>query len=214
MKRFAAAVLATALLLLARGPAEAQDKAPSTAYYPLEVGNTWYYKVGQNHFTIKVEKLEKIGKVLCARLEMTVGDKTKKARSFEHLAVHNGALCRFALDGKEAKPPIPFLKVPPKAGDKAWAIESKVGMQVVKGKFRPCKEEASLKLSTGLEYKKVFTVTSEELMVNGIEVKIAYSFAENIGLVKLEIGMEGQKIVYELERFERAEKAEKAKDKE
>ena len=230
MKRLSSAVLASALLLLAQGPIEALGlalRAPapagaqvaSTPYYPLAVGNTWHCKVGQNKYTVKVTKFETVGKagrdgkgVLCARLEMSMNN---KPISFEHLAVFNKALCRFSFGvppkarGESeilnlAVPPIPILQVPPKAGGKAWLVESKVGKQIVKAKFTPCEKEVEVSVPAG-SYKNAFSVTSEDLAINGVDLKLTYYFVENVGLVKLTIGLEKQQVVFELEKFEKAE---------
>jgi hypothetical protein len=223
MKRLSSAVLASALLLLTHGPAQGQEKIESTPYYPLEVGNTWHYKVGENRYIVKVERLEKVGKagkeVLCYRLETIVN---KKVRSVEHLAVvkvgkkGGKELRRYMLDGKLAEPPITILKVPPKLGGKKWPIESVIGKQVIKGKsgsafFKPGDKEVVVTVPAFAgTSKKAFPVTSEGLVVNGVELQITFYYVENVGMVKMMVKMplgkdKHKEVVFELEKFEKAQ---------
>ncbi len=199
MRRLVSLSLLLPLLLLLAGPVRsADDKLPASSWYPLAVGNQWQYRVGENHYTLKVAKHEKIGDRLSARLEMSIKG---KVISFEHVAVTSDAVVRTAFDGKVANPPVPFLKLPPKK-DQSWKFESKMNNQVMKGTFKTGEEE--IKVPAG-PFKTV-TVTGQDLEVNGERMNLTYYFAENVGLVRqvIEFPRVGQKIVVELERFEPA----------
>src|SRR5215469_1307595 len=156
MKSLACASLAGALLLALAGAGRAQDKMETTPYYPLAVGSTWEYKAGDNKFTLKVTRHEKVGNVLCARVEMFVKD---KAQSFENVSVTKDGVYRNTFEGKEATPPVLFLKLPPKK-DETWKVDSKVGGESVKGTFKNNGEE-DVKVPAG-SYKAV-VVTSQDL---------------------------------------------------
>jgi hypothetical protein len=173
----------------------------TTPYYPLAVGNTWIYKVGENRFALKVTKMEKVKadkkEVDAAKLELIVNDKSV---SFEHIGVTADALVRYTFEGKPATPPIPFLKLPPKKGA-TWKIESKVDGQVLKGDF-VAGEEKQVKVPAGVF--NAVTVTGKDLEVNGVKLTLVYYFAEKVGMIKQVIEFAGQKAIIELERFEPA----------
>lgn len=199
MKSLACAALAGALLLSGAGPGRAQDKMETTPYYPLAVGTTWEYKAGDNKYTVKVTKHEKVkadkGEVLCARLELFVKD---KSQTFEHVAVTKDGVYRYTFEGKEAAPPVLFLKLPPKK-DETWKVESKVVGEAVKGTFKNNGEE-EVKVPAG-SYK-AWVVTSQDLDANGVKMSVTYYFAEKVGMVKQLVEVSGQKVVVELEKFE------------
>jgi hypothetical protein len=210
----------TLLLLALAAPARAQEKMPRTPNYPLQVGAAWNYKAGDNRFTVRVAKYEKVGEkasgVLAARLEVVVGKKVrayehvgvtpegvvrysvgKKVRAYEHVGVTPGGVVRYSLEGKEAKPPVLFLKLPPKEGE-TWRVESRVAGQLLKGAFKGGEEEVKVPAGT---YKAV-TVTSQDLEVNGVKTKVVCYYAEDVGLVKQVQEMAGRKVVIELEKYE------------
>jgi hypothetical protein len=182
----------------------AEDKTLTTPWYPLVVGNTWTYRVGENRFSLKVTKLEKLGTTgktggtNCARLELIVNG---RSLSFEHLAVTADSLVRYDFQGKEVNPPIPFLKLPPKKGA-TWTVESKIDGQVLKGSFTAGEEEVKV----GAGKFKTATVTSKDLEVNGVKIALKYYFAQDVGMVKQEIDYAGVKAIVELEKFETPKK--------
>jgi hypothetical protein len=177
----------------------ADDKTATTPYYPLVVGNTWSYRVGENRFTLKVAKMEEVedankAKVNCARVELIVNGKVV---SFEHIAVKDKALVRFSFEGKTANPPIPFLKLPPQKGA-TWPVESRIDGQQLKGTFTTGEEEVTVPAG---KFKTV-TVTGKDLEINGVKMALTYYFAEKVGMVKQVIEYAGQKAVIEMEKAE------------
>jgi hypothetical protein len=201
MTRSLRTLLVLSFVLVIAGLTRAADeKMPSTPYYPLTVGTTWHYRVGENHFSLKVAKIEEIGdkkKIKCARIEYIVNG---KPTSFEHVGVTNDAVVRYTFEGKTADPPIPFLKLPPKNGA-TWNVESRVDGQLLKGTFTAGEEEATTVLAGKF---KTVTVTGKNFDVNGVKMNLTYYFAEKVGMVKQVIEYAGQKAVFELERFEPA----------
>jgi hypothetical protein len=200
MTRSSRVVLLIPFLLACAGLTRAADeKTLTTPYYPLTVGNTWTYRVGENHFALKVTKMEEVGdkkKVNAARVELIVNN---KPTSFEHIAVTPDALVRYTFEGKVADPPIPFLKLPPKK-DTKWKVESRVDGQQLKGEFTEGEEEITVPAG---KFKTV-TVTGKDIEVNGVKMNLTYYFAEKVGMVKQVIEYAGQKAVIELEQFEPA----------
>ncbi|MFO0930347.1 MAG: hypothetical protein U0736_25520 [Gemmataceae bacterium] len=185
-----ASLLFAGLVGLVRG----QDAGPPTPYFPLAVGTTWSYRAGDSRFQLKVAGIEKVGDTSCARIELIVNG---KAVSHEHVAATKTGLFRYSFEGKEARPAIEFLKLPPKAGD-TWKVDSKVDGQPLKGTFKAGEEET--KVPAGA-YKAI-TVTGTDLEANGVKVTLKYFFAEKVGMVRQQVDVAGQKVNIELEKFE------------
>lgn len=201
MKRLACVLLFASVLLAPAAAADdkpVDDKITESSYCPLQVGNTWKYKFGENFVTYKVAGHEKVGGVLCAKVEMILD---KKPTSYEHLAVTKEGLCRFSFEGKELKPPVCFLKLPPKKGA-TWKVDSKGGSETLKGSFKA--GEAEVKVPAGT-YKAV-SVASQDLEAGSVKPNVTYYFAENVGLVKEVIQLKDQKIILELVSFEAGKK--------
>src|SRR5688572_2890199 len=95
------ALLATATSLSVQAQ-DKKDEFKESAYYPLQVGNTWNYKLGEMKFTMKVAKHEKVGESMCARVEMSIAG---KVQAYEHIAVTAEGLYRHTFEGKKAEPP-------------------------------------------------------------------------------------------------------------
>jgi hypothetical protein len=185
----------------------AAEKAPageSTPYYPLVVGTKWHYKIGDNRYTLKVAKFEKIGEFNCARIEQTVDE---KITAVEHIAVTKDGVYRVAYDDKRAEPPLMFLKLPPEKGT-TWKVDSVVGKtdkspgEKVAGTFEEG-EIARVTVPAGFN-DRVVTSTSKDLDANGQKLKFTYYFGKNVGMVKQDIEIGDQKVVIELERYEPA----------
>jgi hypothetical protein len=121
-----------------------------------------------------------------------------KSQSFEDVSVTKEGVYRNTFEGKEAMPPVLFLKLPPKK-DETWKVDSKVGGESVKGTFKNNGEE-TVKVTAG-EYK-AWVVTSQDLEANGVKMSVTYYFAEKVGMVKQLVEVSGQKIVIELEKYE------------
>jgi hypothetical protein len=196
-------LLATLVVTLATTPAcRADDKMRESLWYPLQVGNTWTYRIGDKGFICKVVAHEKVGDVLCARVDMTpVG--TSKPQTFEHLAVAEDGVYRHSINGTRLDKPVRILKLPPKKGD-TWAIDAKGPGEALKGTVK-AGEEAEVKVLAGT-YKNVATTTCDDLDANGLHCAFTYYFAEGIGIIKQKVQIEKDMTVFELEKFEAGKK--------
>jgi hypothetical protein len=203
MKLLSYALLAAGLLAPALGAQDkekdkAKDKAGETPYYPLAVGNTWHYRAGENRFAMRVARHEKVGDAMTARIEMLVEG---KARSHENVGVTGDGIYRYSYEGKEAKPPVRFFKLPPKKGD-TWTVDSKWGTETIKGTFKTGEETVTVPAG---KYE-TFTASCDKFTAGDTEISVTYYFAQNVGVVKQVIEASGQRIVIELEKFEPAGK--------
>jgi hypothetical protein len=196
MSRVRQSLLLLILLLVLAGTVHsADDKMPTTPYFPLAVGSTWTSRAGEARYLVKVTKHEKVGSLLCARLEMF---NNNKSTYHEHVVVSSSAVSRAGSDGKTITPPLPFLKLPPKK-DATWNVDSKVDGQSFKGIFK-AGESDSVKVPAGT-YKAV-TVTGQDVEVDGVKFNVTYYYAEKVGMIRQVIEIAGQKIEIVLEKFE------------
>ncbi len=114
--------LPVVLICLAATPAE--EPASSDEIMPLKVGNRWTYRVnGKDKFVVMAVRNEKVGNVLCTRLEVR-----GKGEGFsaEHVALRSDGLFRYRDDGFDLEPPLNFCKLPLKKGD-SWKGTYKIG---------------------------------------------------------------------------------------
>ncbi|MFQ3594409.1 MAG: hypothetical protein SNJ82_14620 [Gemmataceae bacterium] len=172
-------------------PVGGQDDKKFT--FPMNVGTVWTYIVGENRFEIRLTKMEKIGKVECARLEMFVDG---KSRSFEHLGIDGNILARHSFEGKPTNPPIALLKLPPKPGEK-WNVESKLDGQLFKGTLAVSEELVQVPAGKYTAIK----VSGVDMDLNGQKFNVSYWFASGVGMVKQVSELAGQKVTFELEKF-------------
>ena len=192
---------ALALPLLVVFAARAQDekeKPLSSPYFPLEVGATWTYRAGEATFQYKVALFEKVGKTTCARIDLVIASRVV---SHEHVAVTKDGVQRFAFEGKEAKPPITVLPADVKDGAE-WPVDSKVGGETLSGKFVLSKVKEKEKVKAGGKEYEAVVVTGKDLKANGAPVGLKYYFAEKVGMVKQELEVAGNKVTFELEKYE------------
>jgi hypothetical protein len=196
-------LLASALLALVVVPVAGQDKLGQTPFLPLDIGSQWDYKVGDQKVSIRVVKHETVEiaakkdekqKITAARLEVTGGDRKLN----ELVTVLGDGIYRFSAAGKELNPPLCFLKLPPKPGEK-WTYEAMLDGMLLKGEF------VTGTATVGVPAGKFQTVTSscKEFQIGTQKVQLEYWFAPNIGIVKQKVHVGNHDIVLELEKFER-----------
>jgi hypothetical protein len=195
-----AGLVAPALWAQDKEKDKAKAKAGETPYYPLQEGNAWNYRAGENRFTMRVAKREKVGDAMTARIEMVVEG---KVRSSENIGVTGDGIYRYKYEDKEAMPPVRFLKLPPKKGD-TWEVNSKWGTETIKGTFKAGEETVTVPAG---KYEAV-TSSCDKFTAGDTEIAVTYYFAQNVGVVKQVIEASGQKIIIELEKFEPAGKKE------
>lgn len=204
MKSWKFLALSVPFLLVALLPALAADDKPEktdkmgdTEYYPLKANTVWSYKLGDNtKFRLKALKEEQYEGQPSVRVVM-LGEGDKEL-SYENIQVKKDGVYRLGFEGNKADPPVKFLALPPKDGDK-WEVNSKIGKETLKGTFK-MGEEKKVKVPAG-EYDTVFT-ESDDLDANGMKVKFKTYFAKNVGMVKQTITIGTQEVVIELEKYE------------
>ena len=206
MKSFLRLLFCLTIALTTATVSSAQDKMRETPYLPLQVGNSWTYKIGDKSFILKVAEHEKVGGVLCARVEMRLvgsAGAAAKVQTFEHLAIAEDGIYRHSIGGTQLDKPVCILKLPPKKGD-SWTIDAKGPGESLKGTVK-AGEEAEVKVPAGT-YKKVATSTCDDLDANGLKCAFTYYFAEGVGVIKQQITIGAEKTVLELEKFEPGKK--------
>jgi hypothetical protein len=197
------------LLFAGMGPAlllapslPAQDKGPGTAWYPLQVGTTWHYKIGDGKFSTRVTKHEKVGETMTARLETT---RDGKVIGVEHLGAGPEGVYRHDYEVPQEggplhevlKPPVLILKLPAKKGE-TWKVDSKADGNVYRGTFKAGEGEVKVPAGT---YQAI-SVSTQDLEASGLKFAITTDFAKGVGMVKQVVQQGDAKVVIELEKFE------------
>jgi hypothetical protein len=189
--RFVSCVAFALVLGLTRSaPAEVK----SSEYYPLKVGTTWTYKANGQAITVKVAKHEKVGDVMCARLETSTGGKVVAT---EHIAVQKDGVYRYTMAGQTADPAVRFIKLPLKKGD-TWKVSSKIGGQELNVEYTGGDQEVTVPAGT---YKAVFTKTNE-FEAGGQKMQATIWYAKGVGMVKTFMKIGQIEVVLELDKFE------------
>jgi len=199
------ALLLLGLVLHGRG---AGEKPIETPYYPLQAGTVWQYRITAKkdkdqvlvaRFSLKVASLEKVGDVLCARVEKV---SEGRADAFEHVAVAADGVYRHDVGGVKLDKPIRILALPPKAGF-TWTVEARTMNEVLKGTFKIGEAKGT---HTPAGTYDTITVSSDDLDANGLKLTSVCHYAQGIGLVKQHLLVAGQESVIDLEKFEPAKK--------
>jgi hypothetical protein len=177
-----------------------QEPTKESPYYPLKVGNKWTYRFtsgSSGKVDVRVTKLEKVGDVMCALLEAKAG--SDGTPTTEHVAVRDDGVYRYTSEGQRIEPPLRFLKLPPKSGDR-WDVDSKSAMETVKGTFTL--GEAEVTVPKG-KFKAV-TVDTKDMTVGGNKMEQTWWFVPEVGMVKQVYKFADKEVVLELESFEPA----------
>ncbi|VTR97110.1 DUF3108 domain-containing protein [Tuwongella immobilis] len=175
----------------AQGPAE-------SSYYPLKPGTKWTYVVQGTTIVMKVEKLEKIGETMCAKIDTIINEKSV---ANEHVAVAADGIYRHAINGMVPASPVKFFALPVKVdGGDSWTVDTKIKDKAVKGKFVTKKEK--VKVPAG-EYDAI-QVDGADFEIDGQKTSVKFWFADKVGIVKLSFSLGGMDATLELEKFEAA----------
>ena len=175
-----------------------QEPTKESSYYPLKVGNKWTYRFtsgSSGKVDVRVTKLEKVGDVMCALLEAKAG--SDATPTTEHVAVQADGVYRYTSEGHKIEPPLRFLKLPPKSGDR-WDVDSKSAGETVKGTFTL--GEADVTVPKG-KFKAV-TSDTKDMTVGGNKMEQTWWFAAEVGMVKQVYKFADKEVVLELESFE------------
>ncbi len=189
-------VLGLMVLSAVASTAMAQDAKTlgKSEYFPLAVGTSWEYKTSEGKVVSQIVKHEEIGGVMCARLEATTTDNKKTS---EYLRITNDGVYRVQANDQNITPPLRFLKLPLKSGDK-WQVESKVLGKTLKGEFVVSTGEVNVPAG---KYSDVIICKADDFTVDGQNLSHTYYFAKGVGIVKQVIKFAGQEITLELEKF-------------
>ncbi|HLW66120.1 MAG TPA: hypothetical protein VKS79_12485 [Gemmataceae bacterium] len=183
------------ILAVLAGPAQLPEATKPVSYYPLKVGNTWHYKLGDKKASTKVTALEKIGDLMTARIE-TIIDGNVVAN--ENIAETADGIVRVAVNGQKADKPVLLLKLPPNKGD-SWDINTKIAGETVKGKFTVSEEEVQVPAG---KFKAV--TSSGDFQLNGEPARFGYWFAPDVGIVKVSMVAMDVDLTWELQKFDAA----------
>ncbi len=181
-----AVILVSPLLVIA------QDQ--NTVYYPLKLGSKWTYKAGDKTIVLHLKEFEDVDGVKCAVMETSTEGQGKKFT--EHVAVKKDGVYRFKAQGLKIDPPLLFLKLPAKDGNK-WKIKSKMGDTLLEGTGKSSQAKATV--PAGVFKCIVSTVTvSQDLQ----SFSTKFLFARDIGIVKQQVNFGNTEVIIELQKYE------------
>jgi hypothetical protein len=164
----------------------------SAAYYPLKVGTTWEYKVGNKKATVRVLREETVEKAKVAVLETTLDGKTIT----ERVGVKADGVYRYSGEGVDYTPPLCFLKLPPRTGE-TWEVKSRGAGLEIAGTFES--EEDEVTVGAG-QYEAV-TASCREFRIDTARMEVKYWFVPGIGMVKQRLKLGGREVLIELEKY-------------
>ncbi len=172
--------------------ADPSAEKEGTAYYPLTVGNSWTYKIGPNKVVVSVVRSEDG----VAHIESS--SQGGKVTLTEALKVKADGVYRVIANDKKITPPLKILSLPARKGE-SWEIDSKIGDETMKGKF---KVEEIAELTVGdKKYEKIVVVSGDDLEANGTKISLTTYYARDVGMIKQTIKAGDQTIQLELESF-------------
>jgi len=204
------------LLVVCAGPSQTQEKKPlvlETNLYPLKVGNQWSYKVTSGNapdapvqkvqvtvdqqevydFKYVRDKKEIIEPIVRYRLKVVSGSKEPL---FEYVAVLGDGVYRFTSAGKDITPPLRFLKLGIKNGEK-WTVNSVSENVQLVGTF--VGEDDTVKVPAG--QFQTMRVSSKDFQLGTEKMALEHWFAPNVGIVQQRVHVGNNEVLLELEDF-------------
>jgi hypothetical protein len=188
---------AGAAVVLVASVALAQPKDAAEGLFPLKKGTKWTYKVGDNFVEVVVSKVEKVGTEEQYQLDTIVG---KEPKTTEMVVVRADGVYRTKAKDDKLEPPVKVLQLPVKKGD-AWAVNSKMGAQTIKGSLTVLNDKEMVKTPAG-DFTTVL-VEGKDMDFAGTKTTVRLWFAKDRGIVKEEFVMQNnEKITLELSKYE------------
>ena len=194
MLRMLRTAAATAVLVVLVGSAVGQAPA-TTDLFPVKVGNKWVYKINDQDVTVTVSGTEKFGDQECYKFDTAVGGQVKQTELY---CVKSDGVYRVRVGDKKIEPPVRVLALPAKK-DTSWDVDSKVGTEAIKGKFKVTDEKAKLKVG-GADVEAVL-VEGPDFDIAQTKTVIRQWFAPNRGIVKVEYTIQNNTTTMELKEF-------------
>jgi hypothetical protein len=192
------------LILLASAFAMAQgNKPPQWNFYPLDVGNTWVFKVNANgkdsQITTQIADEEKTDAGMVAR------QTSPDVKYTEHLTQSDKGVFRVRFNGAKVTPAFCLLPYPLKKPDGKWAdwtgkfmIEGEKGEHTYEGTILG---EEDVKVPFR-DFKKAVKVQLK-LKAGEQDIDTIYWFVNNVGFVKQTFSVAGATVLLELESFKK-----------
>ena len=177
----------------------AQERSAVEKLCPLQVGNTWTYRVSNQDekFVIKAVREELVSEQNCLVLEAMTKDRVVAT---EHVAITREGLMRFRADKEDVDPPLCVLRWPlPRKG--GWNAEYHLGPRLASANFWTT-PPAEVTVPAG-KFKATVVHTAVKEGMQNLGSASAW-YAEGVGLVKQTISQgPGRTLTLELEKFEK-----------
>ena len=169
---------------------------PGNEYFPLKAKTKWTYKVSDQTVEVMVSGIEKFNNEDCTKVDTLVNGKVVASELY---VVKTDGVYRVKVKDDKIEPPVKVLMLPPKK-DAEWEIKSKVGNQMVSGKFKI--KDTSEKVTTPAGVFDAILVEGIDLDIAGTKTTVKTWFAKGTGVVKLSYKIQDAESVLELTKFE------------
>jgi len=165
-------------------------------YFPLKPKSKWTYKVQDQLVEVQVAGIEKFNNEECTRVDTIVNGKIQASELYQ---VKADGVYRVKVKDDKIDPPVKILAIPPKKGE-SWDVKSKVGNQLVSGKF--VTKEISEKVTTPKGSFDAVMIEGLDLDVAGTKTTVKVWFAKGVGIVKLSYKIGDSESVLEMTNYE------------
>jgi hypothetical protein len=165
-------------------------------YFPLKAKSKWTYKVQDQLVEVQVFGNEKYNNEECTRVDTIVNGKVQASELY---LVKPDGVYRVKVKDDKIDPPVKILMIPPKKGD-SWEIKSKVGTQLVTGKF--VTKEINEKVTVPKGTFETVYVEGVDFDVAGTKTTLKVWFAKGVGIVKLMYKIQENESTLELMNYE------------
>lgn len=167
----------------------------ATDLFPTKVGSKWTYKINDQDVTVTVAGTEKIGDIEGFKFDTAVGGQVKQSEVYY---VTKDGVFRAKVGDKKIEPAVKILALPAKK-DASWDVDSKVGTEGIKGKFKVTDEKAKVKIA-GADVEAVL-VEGPDFEIAQTKTVIKQWFAPGKGIVKVEYTIQGNTTTMELKDY-------------
>lgn len=194
--------LVVGIVALAAGQAALAQAPTTNEYFPLKLKSKWTYKVQDQIVEVVVSSVDKLpgGNEEATKVDTIVNSKVVASEWYQ---VKPDGVYRVKVKDDKIDPAVKILANPPKKGAE-WEVKSKVGNQMVTGKFKVTESGEKMPAPMGIlgGVYEIVLVEGVDMDIAGTKATIKTWYSKNIGIVKLSFKIQDSESVLELVKYE------------
>lgn len=194
--------LVLGIVALAMGQAALAQAPATNEYFPLKLKSKWTYKVQDQIVEVVVASVDKLpgSNEEATKVDTIVNSKVVASEWYQ---VKPDGVYRVKVKDDKIDPAVKILANPPKKGAE-WEVKSKVGNQMVTGKFKITEAGEKIPAPMGVlgGVYEVVLVEGVDMDIAGTKATIKTWYGKNIGIVKLSFKIQDSESVLELQKYE------------